>query len=90
MNDLLTSFSFDTVEDWDMFERIMDYTYSHHIRSESMMHPVMMSEPAVSAGATIFGKGWAGNGRGKPGRKNRGPLCKLEYIVKVYVNLTTS
>merc|ERR1712170_288063 len=34
------------VEDWDMFENIMDYLYNKHIKSESQMHPVLMSEPA--------------------------------------------
>ena len=36
------------VEDWDLFEQVMDYSYAKHIKSESQFHPVMMSEPAVS------------------------------------------
>lgn len=36
------------VEDWDLFEQVLDYSYSKHIKSESQFHPVMMSEPAVS------------------------------------------
>jgi len=36
------------VEDWDLFEEVMDYSYAKHIKSESHQHPVLMSEPAVS------------------------------------------
>ena len=36
------------VENWDMFEKVMDYVYSRSIKSESCLHPLLMSEPAVS------------------------------------------
>lgn len=32
------------IEDWDLFEKMMDYTYSRHIKSDSHLHPVLMSE----------------------------------------------
>lgn len=32
------------IENWEMFEQIMDYSYKRHIQSESQEHPVMMSE----------------------------------------------
>ena len=32
------------IEDWDIFEKILDYTYSKCIKSESEFHPVLMSE----------------------------------------------
>lgn len=32
------------IEDWDLFEKIMDYSYSKVIQSESMYHPVLFSE----------------------------------------------
>ncbi|KAJ1526861.1 hypothetical protein ONE63_008419 [Megalurothrips usitatus] len=32
------------IEDWDLFEKVLDYTYSKSIQSESMLHPVLMSE----------------------------------------------
>jgi actin-related protein len=35
------------VDDWEMFERVMDYTYEKHMKSEAQLHPVLMSEPAV-------------------------------------------
>jgi len=35
------------VNDWDLFEKVMDHTYSKYIKSESELHPVLMSEPAV-------------------------------------------
>ena len=31
-----------------MFEKVMDYVYSRSIKSESCLHPLLMSEPAVS------------------------------------------
>lgn len=43
----LTNFLKDgMIEDWDIFEKVMDYTYSHSIKSESHHHPVLMSEAA--------------------------------------------
>ncbi|XP_046398835.1 actin-like protein 6B [Ischnura elegans] len=32
------------IEDWDLFEKVLDYTYSKCIQSESEYHPVLMSE----------------------------------------------
>ncbi|XP_033751888.1 actin-like protein 6B [Pecten maximus] len=34
------------IDNWEIFEKVMDYTYSKNIKSEANMHPVMMSEPA--------------------------------------------
>lgn len=36
------------VEDWESFEEVMNHLYKKHIKSESNMHPVMMSEASVS------------------------------------------
>lgn len=32
------------IEDWDMFEKVLDHIYGKHVRSESHLHPVLMSE----------------------------------------------
>ncbi|KAJ9592986.1 hypothetical protein L9F63_015356 [Diploptera punctata] len=32
------------IEDWDLFEKVLDYTYTKCIQSESEFHPVLMSE----------------------------------------------
>ncbi|GAB6022244.1 Actin-like 6A [Chamberlinius hualienensis] len=32
------------IEDWDLFEKVLDFTYSRHIKSSSHLHPVLMSE----------------------------------------------
>lgn len=32
------------IEDWDMFENLVDHVYKRHIRSDSSLHPVLMSE----------------------------------------------
>ena len=46
---LLSSLLFSpTVDDWDMYQAILDHTYKNHIRSDSSLHPVLMSEPPVS------------------------------------------
>ena len=37
-----------TVEDWDTFEKLLDYLYTKDIKSESCLHPVLMSEASVS------------------------------------------
>ena len=44
-------YSFDLlnkVEDWDTFEKLLDYMYAKNIKSESALHPVVMSEASVS------------------------------------------
>ena len=35
------------IEDWDVFEKVLDYTYAKCIKSESEFHPVLMSEAPV-------------------------------------------
>ena len=42
------------VADWDLFEKVMDHTYSKYIKSDPDLHPVLMSEPAVCAPIHIF------------------------------------
>lgn len=32
------------VEDWDLFEKLLDHSYKNHIRSQSDIHPVLMTE----------------------------------------------
>lgn len=32
------------IEDWDLFEKVLDYTYSKCLLTESEFHPVLMSE----------------------------------------------
>jgi len=44
----------EAVEDWDLFEKFLDHFYARHIKSESELHPVLMSEPAVSMEESIF------------------------------------
>ncbi|KXJ79033.1 hypothetical protein RP20_CCG002651 [Aedes albopictus] len=34
------------VDNWDLFEKVLDYTYAKVIQSESMYHPVLFSEAA--------------------------------------------
>lgn len=34
------------IDNWEMFEEMMDHIYNKSIKSESNLHPVMMSEPA--------------------------------------------
>lgn len=41
----LTTFLKDgLIEDWDLFEKVLDYCYDKHIRSDAHLHPVLMSE----------------------------------------------
>ncbi|KAF8764833.1 actin-like protein 6B [Argiope bruennichi] len=37
------------IEDWDLFEKVLDYVYSKHIKSEPHLHPVLMSETSWNA-----------------------------------------
>ena len=36
------------IDDWDLFEKMLDYVYNKHVKSESSFHPVLMSEASVS------------------------------------------
>ncbi|KAG8180479.1 hypothetical protein JTE90_026641 [Oedothorax gibbosus] len=46
----MTSFLKDgMIEDWDIFEQVLDYIYSKHIKSEPHLHPVLMSECSWNA-----------------------------------------
>jgi len=33
------------VEDWDMFENVLEYVYGHSLNAVSEYHPLLMSEP---------------------------------------------
>ncbi|CAM9752092.1 actin-like protein 6B [Lethenteron reissneri] len=37
------------IEDWDSFQAILDHTYRRHIKSETPLHPVLMSEAPWNA-----------------------------------------
>lgn len=37
------------IEDWDLFERVLDYVYTKHVKSEPHLHPVLMSEASWNA-----------------------------------------
>lgn len=39
-----------SVENWDIFEQLLDYSYNRCVFSESKFHPVLFTEPAVSFG----------------------------------------
>uniref|UniRef100_H2ZH18 Actin-like protein 6B n=1 Tax=Ciona savignyi TaxID=51511 RepID=H2ZH18_CIOSA len=34
------------INDWDLFEEVLNHTYKRYIRSDPELHPVLMSEPA--------------------------------------------
>ena len=36
------------IEKWDLFERMLDYTYDKYVMSDSQYHPVLFSEASVS------------------------------------------
>lgn len=36
------------IDDWDLFENVLSYAYSQCIKSDSELHPVLMSEAPVS------------------------------------------
>jgi len=39
------------IENWDVFEKVMDYSYKMHIKSDPALHPVLMSECSWNARA---------------------------------------
>ena len=36
------------IEDWDLFENVLQYTFGKHLRCDASKHPILMSEPVVS------------------------------------------
>ena len=36
------------IENWDMFEAIIDHTFQNHLRTEINQHPILMTEPATN------------------------------------------
>ena len=37
------------IDDWDLFENVLNYAYSQCIKSDPELHPVLMSEAPVSS-----------------------------------------
>ena len=35
------------IEDWDLFERVLDYTFDKHLRCDPSRHPILFTEPVV-------------------------------------------
>lgn len=35
------------VDDWDAFEKVLQYTFGKHLRCDSAKHPILVSEPVV-------------------------------------------
>lgn len=42
------------IDNWDLFEKLLDHSYKRHIRSDSELHPVLMSEAPVRNYFHIF------------------------------------
>ncbi len=36
------------VEDWDLYQRLLDHLFKRHVKTTPDLHPVLMSEPTVS------------------------------------------
>jgi actin-related protein len=36
------------IEDWDLIEKALDYTFNKHLRCDSSKHPILMSEPVTN------------------------------------------
>ena len=39
------------IDDWDLFEKVLNYTFGKHLRCDPSKHPILMSEPVVRANA---------------------------------------
>ena len=35
------------IDDWDLFENVLQYTFGKHLRCDASKHPILMSEPVV-------------------------------------------
>jgi len=34
-----------SVDDWDMFEHVVEYVYGHSLNADAQHHPLLMTEP---------------------------------------------
>ena len=41
------------IDDWDLFENVLNYAYSQCVKSDSELHPVLMSEAPVRHAADM-------------------------------------
>ena len=41
------------VEDWDLYQRLIDHLYNRHLKTTPTEHPVLMSEPSVHTHPTL-------------------------------------
>ena len=35
------------IDDWDLFEKVLNYTFGKHLRCDPSKHPILMTEPVV-------------------------------------------
>ena len=43
----VSNFIFNLVDDFDLFEKVLDYTFNKHLRCDPSIHPILMSEAVV-------------------------------------------
>jgi actin-related protein len=36
------------IHDWDIFEKVLDYTFNRHLRCDPTQHPILFSEPVTN------------------------------------------
>ena len=36
------------VNDWDLYQKLLDHLFSRHVKTTPDLHPILMSEPPVS------------------------------------------
>jgi actin-related protein len=36
------------IEDWDLFERVIDYTFDKHLKCDPSKHPILFTEPVTN------------------------------------------
>ena len=45
---IISYLQFHIVKDWELYQQLIDHLYKRHIKTDSELHPVLMSEPTVS------------------------------------------
>jgi actin-related protein len=36
------------IEDWDLFEKVIDYTFDKHLHCDTSKHPILFTEPVTN------------------------------------------
>lgn len=52
---MIVWFASTVVNDWNLYEKLLDHLLARHVKTEAEYHPILMSEPPVSVSVVSTG-----------------------------------